>query len=99
MVEGCGLEEVNGAYKRDVTQSSPVFRNSVQSKEKIIVYNIFRVSSYAHSWIIASTTKGTCVRMDLYSTQTECISETSPKNGWNKIALGILPAPSCRVIP
>jgi len=66
VVEGCGLEEVNGAYKRDVTHSSPIFRKIVQRKEKIIVYNIFRVGSKAHSWIIASRTKGTCVRMDLY---------------------------------
>ena len=29
VVEGCGLEEVNGVYKRDATQSSPRFSEKV----------------------------------------------------------------------
>ena len=96
VVEGCGLEEVNGAYKRDATQSSPVFRKSVQRKRKTKDSKIVRG---CHSWFINSNTNIKGSSMFMYSTQTERISEMPPKNGWNKMALGILPTPTCRVIP
>ena len=96
VVEGCGLEEVNGAYKRDATQSSPVFRKSVQRKGKS---NVSKIVRCCHSWFINSNTNRKGSSMFLYITQTERISETPPKNCWNKMALGILPTPTCRIIP
>jgi hypothetical protein len=76
VVEGCGLEEVNGAYKRDETQSSPVFRKSVQRKGKT---NVSKIVRGCHSWFINSNTNRKGSSMFLYITQTERISETPPQ--------------------
>ena len=97
VVEGCGLPEVNGTYKKRLHKSdgAPVYKKSGQWNGEKCTFHIIRSSI---NWDIAVFGKKTPYR-SLYYCRIAGKSETPPENGWSARDGGVLPAPSVRTVP
>ena len=91
VVEGCGLPEVNGTYKK-VGISRYNKRGQLDGKN--CTFRITR--SYFESWFIFVLR---AKKDALYYCRAAGNSETPPENGWSAHGGGVLPAPSVRTLP
>jgi hypothetical protein len=93
-VEGCGLPEVNGTYKKVGISS---YRKSGQWDGKNCIFIISRPYTGAFYWGIYVL--GEDAFRYLYYCRKFGNSETPPENGWSANDGGVLPAPSVRTLP
>lgn len=91
VVEGCGLPEVNGTYKK-VGISRYNKRGQLDGKN--CTFRITR--SYFGSWFMFVLR---AKKDALYYCRAAGNSETPPENGWSAHGGGVLPAPSVRTLP
>ena len=95
VVEGCGLPEVNGTYKKRKRLISS-YRKSGQWDGKNCIFIISRPYTGGYWGIYVL---GEDAFRCLYYCRAAGNSETPPENGWSANDGGVLPAPSVRTLP
>mmetsp|Transcript_17190 Transcript_17190/g.37095 ORF Transcript_17190/g.37095 Transcript_17190/m.37095 type:complete len:401 (-) Transcript_17190:162-1364(-) len=103
-VQGCGLPEVNGIYKRSVEMGAPVYCKDGQWEGEMVTHDIWRESGEGGYWFISFTSsnpKNHLYDSTLYrAPATASHSPLPPKIGWRKYSgdsyAGISPVPKLK---
>ena len=103
VVEGCGLSNLNGAYKRDGVESDgyPMYMKKGRYQEGNNVYEgNYMICHQDESWHITFKRHGATLMTHLYNNRNDCNRNTPPTNGWAVMRnRGTLPAPTIRTLP
>jgi len=111
VVEGCGIPDFNGTYKKAATvmfQNAPVYSKKRLWEGEEVTYAIFMPSATKYNWHIGTwigdTDSGGGPGSSFYSSfydsrddaPPSCVSP--PEKDWKVVGNGINPAPTCRLM-
>eukprot|EP00956_Cyclotella_meneghiniana_P019178 scaffold32681_cov60-Cyclotella_meneghiniana.AAC.2 len=97
-VDGCGMPEINGVYKRDgIYDGVPCYSKPGQYEGNEVVYKIYQ--QYLRWWI-SILPPDPCLRRTIFYYNYSFESPNfPPQNGWVLTGSGINPAPNVKLVP
>ena len=94
IVEGCGIDEINGVYSRvGYYDDVPKYVRTAQFRGRREVFNLYRYQET--SWyisIVPGLVPGSARDIDFYTSI--CSESCPPRDGWQITSNGILPTPT-----